>query len=57
MVDDLVELVPPHDFIHEIRLAGHEWIAKLCGAFKSHYNFCVYLQMQAASGTDVAHER
>jgi hypothetical protein len=57
MVDYLVELVPPHDFIHEIRLAGHEWIAKLCGSFKSHYNFCVYLQMQAASGTGVAHQR
>jgi len=34
MVDYLVELVPPHDFIHEIRLAGHEWIAKLWGSFK-----------------------
>ena len=44
MVDDSVELVAPHDFIHEVGLASHERIAKLCGSFKGHYDLCIHLK-------------
>lgn len=45
MVDNLVELVAPHDFIHEVGLASHERIAKLCGSFKGHHNLCIHLKI------------
>ena len=44
MVDDSVELVAPHDFIHEVGLASHERVAKLCGSFKGHHNLCIHLK-------------
>lgn len=45
-VYNLSKLVTPHDLVHQIRLTGHEGIAKLCSPFECHHNLCIDLREQ-----------
>ena len=46
-VNDLSKLMTPHNLVHQIRLAGHERVPKLCSAFKSYHYLCIDLYQPA----------